>query len=677
MNNITFTRHAMTLLVSLSFCGPGRAATLVNRWSFDTDSTENTEDSIGGNTGILQGDATVSAGQLILNGLGVGVEGNRMSFTTPIELGTNFGSVDDQGVTLEAWYTDTGTATYGKLFHFGAAVAGEEMAFTHTRAAGAMTGIDRDGAKLLGEQIAQNEEHHLVISVSVDGTMNAWIDGVKKLSDVDTNDLSNVGSGFEGIGATSWNDPGMTGSVNEFRIWDGVLVDFEVTENFKAGPDTLPNTEDTDSDDLPDSWELSRTGITQLSELDGTLTGPGPGAGTGDFDGDGLSDLQEFLRLTDPVNDDSDDDGLLDGAEVNTHQTDPLEPDSDGDTLSDGDEVNLHDTSPLLKDTDMDFYDDNIEVANGTLPNDASDPAPYSGTQLVHRWSFTSGATQLEDSIGGNTAVLSGDPEFINNEVVLDGLESGPEADGFGFTTPIDLGKNFGPTGISFESWYTDEGTGGWGKLFVFGDGTAGTNIIFNLQRREDNVSFIQYPNADFTNDTRPSLNEEHHVVVTISPAGEVNAWIDGVHMNADLALGDGVNLGTIPAIYEKIGASDWNDVGMTGKVNEFRIWKGTLNAQNVADNFASGPDSLIGDEPFRINNITRNTANGAVTLTFKSIAGHSYRIDRATDLLTADSPLWVDVEEEFIANGDTSNFTDNTANGPSLFYRIVDITKP
>ena len=38
--------------------------------------------------------------------------------------------------------------------------------------------------------------------------------------------------------------------------------------------------------------------------------------------------------------DDSDDDGLLDGDEVDTHGTDPLSDDSDGDGLTDGDEIN-------------------------------------------------------------------------------------------------------------------------------------------------------------------------------------------------------------------------------------------------------------------------------------------------------------------------------------------------
>jgi subtilisin family serine protease len=58
-----------------------------------------------------------------------------------------------------------------------------------------------------------------------------------------------------------------------------------------------------------------------------------------DRDGDGLTDAVEAGLGTDPLDPDSDDDGLSDGAEVNTHGTDPLAADSDGDGWSDGAEV--------------------------------------------------------------------------------------------------------------------------------------------------------------------------------------------------------------------------------------------------------------------------------------------------------------------------------------------------
>ena len=222
-----------TLLLTLTSCMVASAATLSHRYSFDTDTT----DSVGGNTGTLQNGATVSSGALQLTGLGTNTSGNHMGFTSPVDIGGNFGA---SGVTIESWYTDSGTGTWGKLFQFGNSTAGQEFAYTHARGGGQQSGVDRAGAKLFGEQVSLNEEHHIVLSVSSDGNLNTWVDGVQKLTNVATNELSNVTTAFEGIGATSWNDPGMNGSVNEFRVWSGELTGQEVALNNTLGPNVVP-----------------------------------------------------------------------------------------------------------------------------------------------------------------------------------------------------------------------------------------------------------------------------------------------------------------------------------------------------------------------------------------------------------------------------------------------------
>ena len=220
------------ILVSVLVAGLANGATLAHRYSFDTDTT----DSVGGNSGILEGGSTVSSGKLTLTGLGAGTAGNRMTFTNPVNIGGNFGTT---GVTIESWYTDAGTGTWGKLFQFGNNVAGQELAFTHTRGNGEQTGVDREGAQLLNGQVSQNIQHHLAITIAQDGNLNTWIDGDQTLTDIDTNDLSNISTNFEAIGATSWGDPGMNGSVDEFRIWSGELSAAEVATNLASGPGSI------------------------------------------------------------------------------------------------------------------------------------------------------------------------------------------------------------------------------------------------------------------------------------------------------------------------------------------------------------------------------------------------------------------------------------------------------
>lgn len=111
-----------------------------------------------------------------------------------------------------------------------------------------------------------------------------------------------------------------------------------------------------------------------------------------DLDDDGLPDYLEDRNMncnndggtsyaeggeTDPEDPDTDNDGINDGAEVITVFTDPLQQDSDGDTLLDGEEdldddgdLDDDETDPNSSDTDGDGLEDNDELFYGTNPRD-------------------------------------------------------------------------------------------------------------------------------------------------------------------------------------------------------------------------------------------------------------------------------------------------------------------
>ncbi|MBY0276938.1 thrombospondin type 3 repeat-containing protein [Candidatus Binatia bacterium] len=89
-----------------------------------------------------------------------------------------------------------------------------------------------------------------------------------------------------------------------------------------------------------------------------------------DLDGDGLSNRREARLGTDPLNPDSDDDGVSDGREVKKLKTDALDADTDDDGLNDGDEV-ADGTDPKDADSDDDGVVDGTEVEDSTDPNDA------------------------------------------------------------------------------------------------------------------------------------------------------------------------------------------------------------------------------------------------------------------------------------------------------------------
>jgi hypothetical protein len=90
---------------------------------------------------------------------------------------------------------------------------------------------------------------------------------------------------------------------------------------------TNPLNPDTDSDGMPDGWEV-QYGLNPLDASDGDEDG----------DADGLTNLGEYQEGTDPTNPDTDSDGMPDGWEVQ-YGLDPLNPsdaggDGDGDNLT-------------------------------------------------------------------------------------------------------------------------------------------------------------------------------------------------------------------------------------------------------------------------------------------------------------------------------------------------------
>lgn len=134
-----------------------------------------------------------------------------------------------------------------------------------------------------------------------------------------------------------------------------------------TGPGLVVVTDDSDCDSLKDTWELDNN----CDVSDGLKWGPGD-----DPDYDGLTHYQEEYDYdTFGCDPDSDDDGLLDGEEVNYSgcRLDPTEPDSDNDGMPDGWEVQ-YGLNPCIDDKDLDLDGDGMtnieEYENNTYPND-------------------------------------------------------------------------------------------------------------------------------------------------------------------------------------------------------------------------------------------------------------------------------------------------------------------
>ncbi len=145
------------------------------------------------------------------------------------------------------------------------------------------------------------------------------------------------------------NGNGLPDFFEDFDNWEKLsdTDDDGLPDNIEEYLGSDVNNTDTDGDGLGDYYEVFST-YTDPTMADTDENGIQDG--DEDFDEDGLTNLDEFLNNTYPYIDDSDNDGLSDGSEVNNFGTDPLVADTDGDELEDGDEIILG-TNPLKQDT--------------------------------------------------------------------------------------------------------------------------------------------------------------------------------------------------------------------------------------------------------------------------------------------------------------------------------------
>lgn len=176
------------------------------------------------------------------------------------------------------------------------------------------------------------------------------------------------------------------------------------------------------------AYETVDSDSDQLSDAEEEYLGTDPL--DADSDDDGLNDGEEIQTYgTDPLDEDSDSDGLEDGEEVNTYGTEPLvDADFDGDSLSDSDEVNIHSTDPLDADTDNDDLNDGYEVRNGGDPL-VPDATPIhhvspSGSQTYPYQTWGTAATNIQEAVNAassNDTVLVADGIYqLVAEVLVD-----------------------------------------------------------------------------------------------------------------------------------------------------------------------------------------------------------------------------------------------------------------
>jgi hypothetical protein len=234
---------AVLLLAGLSL--PARAD-LTHRYSFNDKDT--VKDSVGKVDGKLIGAASIDGGKLVLKNDG---KTSDDATTACVEFGQSV-LPKTGSVSLVFWFTASEVGGYSRVLNFGDKEGGEGKAFIYftprtgdDQSRAAITATDAASKTAIDNDRLDDGKSHMV-AIVIDGTakkMHVFIDGKepKPAEDLGDNTLDKVHPVNNWLGRSSYDaDPGFTGSIDEFRVYDHALTAAEVSAAATAGPDQLP-----------------------------------------------------------------------------------------------------------------------------------------------------------------------------------------------------------------------------------------------------------------------------------------------------------------------------------------------------------------------------------------------------------------------------------------------------
>ena len=208
---------------------------------------------------------------------------------------------------------------------------------------------------------------------------------------------------------------------------------------------------------------------------------------------------------------------------------------------------------------------------------------------LAHRYSFTSGTTNVWDSIGLAHGTLAGNAVITNNALVLTGASGG--------YVNLPGGLVSGSSALTVEFWATFGVNGNYARVFDFGNinGAFGAQYVFFSPHTGTGAHRTEIATSSTVTFDIPGTfdNRTLHVVCIVDPANSYTAiYTNGVLEKAltnALPVLTGVNKS-----WGFIGRSLWSgDAYLNATIDELRLYDGRLTPQEIATDFQFGPDAL------------------------------------------------------------------------------------
>jgi len=577
--------------------------TISHRYSFTSDAS----DSVGGANGTFMGDASVSGGQLVLDGGGyLSLPGGMINIAT------------NAAVTFEAWATIGNTPEWSHLFEFGN--TGNHNIYCAPRAdAGGFHefGLSEGGGVTGGQTLSwahgwSNITLHITGVVDpTTSTLALYTNGVLVVASYTASaPLTSIATNFATLGQSSYGDPDAILSVDEFRIYSGALTPAQVAMSDLSGPNSTNFNPGALS-----SITVVPASYPAFSQLLAPVI------------------LAHYVSLTNF--------NLLPNVYASANGLTVVSSDP---TILSVNAQNMLTTHRPGAVTLSATYLGKTSSATVRVQNQAV---------LAHRYSFTSDAS---DSVGGANGTLVGTAIVSGGQVQLDG------GSGDYVSLPAGLLKSY--QSATMDIWATITSSQQlWSRLWEFADvGPATANELYFAPFWGGGGDFmsdgVPFGGANLGSGV-PLTSQTVHLTCVLG-GGTLDLYTNGAPYLSTSITAPASQCGVFGSW---IGYSPYGDPGINGSVDEYRIYNGRLAAEEILASDVLGPNQTLSTS----GNLTAVLNSGNVVLSWP-VASAGFSVQAASSLT---NPNWITLTNAPTLSGNTNWQTTVPAGSSARFFRL------
>ncbi|MCX8238310.1 MAG: hypothetical protein OSB05_05770 [Akkermansiaceae bacterium] len=255
------------------------------------------------------------------------------------------------------------------------------------------------------------------------------------------------------------------------------------------------------------------------------------------------------------------------------------------------------------------------------------------------------------------------------------------EFDGFSSRIDVPFDQALNPQDFTVTLWANASTTSGFASPITSRDDVGGGTSTHGYILYNDNGGNWNFwtgdgnPGWDTLTGESVTTDTWTHIAMTFDSVTQTKSiWINGTLAASDVAAAQYSLNGTVEMEPLHIGAGqdDGLNFWFSGKIDDVGLFRVALSPDNINSIMTDGVGGFTGSSrALEITDIDLGPNPGEVTITFNSVNGAAYIIERSTNL-APDS--WDELTDNHASEGETTSFTDLDVpvGTTKLFYRVI-----